>query len=283
MSIRSRYLRGVCAGLALLGATGVALADCSRSFVVNQADWLPYMYRDADGRRAGLDYELVKGVLDHAGCDYEFVDYPSKRALVKLQEGTIDLLAGASVTPEREAYSRFTVPYRQERIVLLVRREDRDRLPTQELGTLIEDFNLVLGAIAGGYYGQAFDGLDRDVLMERDRLVMLNSNRQLLNLLTIGRIDAVVGDGVSLHVSAASLDLVDQVSVHGRFLNQDPVHLMLSKRTTSEQDLEMINQAIREYTVSEDYQALINRYQFEMVVEATPSEEIEDSYRVLGQ
>ncbi|EKP0314503.1 ABC transporter substrate-binding protein, partial [Aeromonas veronii] len=45
-------------------------------------------------------------------------------------------------------------------------------------------------------------------------------------------------------------------------IEQTPVHLMLSKESTTEAQLQRINQAIDQLKQSPDYQQILDRYQF---------------------
>lgn len=247
----------------LLGAGGPVAAECSKTLVVNQAAWQPYMYRDAEGRMAGLDYELVKAILDLAGCTYRFVEHPSKRALVGLEKGEIDLVAGASITPERQLYGRFTRSYREERMVLVTRREDRGRYPASSLEALMSQYDVAIGAVNGGYYGEEFRNLDQTTLQQANRLFLVGSNERLLRMLQLGRIDGIVGDIVSLHATAESLGLDERISVHEHTLNADVVHLLLSKASTTQSDVDTINAAIEAFLATDEYQALLQRFGFE--------------------
>lgn len=255
-------------GFAVVALVSVLAAPtswaCSKRLVINQASWLPYMYRDEAGNLAGLDYELVKGILGRAGCDYVFVEYPSKRALVGVERGEIDLVAGASITPERRTYGRFSRSYREERIVLMVRAGERRAYPGTSLAELMARHDLVLGAINGGYYGDEYGQLDRTALVSSGQLVLMPDNERLLNLLALGRIDAIAGDAASLYMTAEKLGVRDQVTLHDHVLSQDVVHLLLSKRSTTPSDLALIDAAIESYISSNDYLDLLARYGFDV-------------------
>ncbi len=250
-------------GMGVLGMP--VFADCSKTLVVNQATWEPYMYRDDSGNLKGFDYELVRSVLDLAGCDYVFVEHPSKRALLDLKEGTVDLVAGASITDERRRFGRFTREYRQERIELIIRADDQDHFPAASLQQFISEFPVVLGAVNGGYYGPEYDALDSEVLVDRGRLILVRNTSQLISMLGLGRIDAIVGDVVSIYRVAVTLGHADSIALHGLHLNADPVHLMLSRMSTTQADRDAIDDAIGEFLSSEAYRALLARYGLEVL------------------
>jgi len=235
-------------------------AECSKTLVVNQATWKPYMYKTDEGRPAGLDYDFVKAIVERAGCDFELVELPSKRALVELRAGGIDMVAGASITPDREVYGRFTVSYRDEAIALFIRQSDRELYPAVSLKDLIDSHQLQLGAVIGAYYGEEYAELDQNSLTDHGRLVLLNNNERLLEMLIRGRIDVAIGDRISLSALAKDLGYRDRVAVHPYILNQGLIHFMLSKASTTQEDLSVINQAIDDFLGSEEHAALLRQY-----------------------
>lgn len=248
-------------------------AECSKTLVVNQAAWKPYMYRDESGAMAGLDHDLVKAILDLAGCNYVFVEHPSNRALVGLANGEIDLVVGASITPDRQDYGRFTRSYRFERIVMITRRADRERFPADSLQQLLSQYRVVLGGINGGYYGEEFAALDRENLLRNSQLILVQENERLLSMLDMGRIDAIVGDLASLYVTAEGLGLADRIAVHRHQLNADAVYFLLSRASTSQADWEAIDAAIDTYVRSDEYWLLLRRYGLtNLAVEPAPDE-----------
>ncbi|WP_245555335.1 substrate-binding periplasmic protein [Hahella ganghwensis] len=236
------------------------VAACSKTIIVNQTNWRPYMYINDKGDMAGLDHELVKAILETAGCDYEFVQMPSKRALLELENGRLDMVAGASITPEREKYGRFTASYRDETMVLFIRQDQAGYFPAKTLDQLLNNYQLILGAVIGAYYGAEYKAQDQKQLSRKNQLVLLKDNQALLPLLLNYRVDLVVGDKVSLSFIANELDIADQVAIHEHVLNRDLVHFLLSKKSTTAEDVDKINQAIKVFRESSAYSLIMSHY-----------------------
>ena len=77
-------------------------------------------------------------------------------------DGDIDLLYGASKTPEREAFAQFSLPYRVEQMLLLTQRTDPPQPAQLSLRRWLASPNAngnprVLGVILGFYYGPRLD------------------------------------------------------------------------------------------------------------------------------
>ncbi|MCG8609701.1 MAG: transporter substrate-binding domain-containing protein [Pseudomonadales bacterium] len=246
--------------LILFCIANLAHASCSKTIVVNQASWKPYMYTDLSGKHAGLDHELVKHILTLAGCDFEFVEFPSRRALFELEKGRIDMVAGASITPEREVYGRFTTSYRDETMVIFIRRQNQGHFPAVNLEQMLDTHQIIMGAVIGAYYGEQFSRLNQKKLTQNNQLILMKNNKNLLSLLSLNRIDAAVGDKISLSVMANEMGIGEDFAIHDLILNQDFVHFLLSKRSTTIEDLHSINKAIEVFTQSDEYTNLLSRY-----------------------
>ncbi|MBU6954464.1 transporter substrate-binding domain-containing protein [Hahella sp. HN01] len=262
----------------LLFLAAPAYSACSKSLVINQANWKPYMYVKENGEFAGLDYELVKAILDLAGCEYTFVRIPSKRALLELEKGRVDMVAGASITPEREVYGRFTVSYRDETMVIFIRKEQQNYYPASSLNELLNNYQLIFGAVIGAYYGAEYELLDHASLAKDNRLILMKDNERLLDLLVLNRLDAIAGDRVSLSVMARTLGIAEKVAIHEHLLNQDFVHFLLSKKSTTPQDREVLNSAIQTFVKSDEYKYILSRYGLEPYTRPGSDKVLHDFY-----
>ncbi|MCH8497503.1 MAG: transporter substrate-binding domain-containing protein [Marinobacter sp.] len=256
MSFHS-WLSALCITV-LLGLAPV-WASCSKPLVINLANWYPYMYLADDNQPGGLDYRLISATLDLAGCEYSFVQMPSARALRELMLGNIDMVAGASVTPEREHYAYFTEPYRDETMALFIRRGEHYN--ADNLKALLNDYRLTLGGVIGSWYGEEFASLDHASLTANRQLVLLSDEARLLPMLVQGRIDLLIGDLISLSEQAIRQGQQEYVAVHHSALSEGPIHFMLSKASTSAEDLRLINQAILALQQSPQYRMILADYQ----------------------
>lgn len=189
--------------------------------------WEPYQYEDVNGAMRGMDVEVVRVVAQDAGCDVRFVRGSWQMLLSKLHDGEIDLLMGASATPERETYARFSPPYRQETFALYVRSEDLERLSPKSLSQLVASGRRI-GVTNGYFYGDAATQLilgdDTADGFAAAPLVELNYAR-----LVDGEIDALLDD---TYVAAALMRRKGwdaQISRHPLEISSSTVSLMYSK------------------------------------------------------
>ena len=199
-------------------------------------------------------------MLERAGCAYRFKRAPWKRTVAEVRAGTIELATGASFTEERGEFARFSHPYRREYMTLFMRRVDLERYPLTTLAGLTAYPELRVAALAGSWYGHEFDHQMRDNARFR-RMVHLNTDYVLLfRWLKLGRMDVVLNDlynGLHLLGEVGALELMD---VHPYVVNDNFVHIMLSRRATSEADYRRINDAITALRKEGAISRIIGRY-----------------------
>lgn len=102
-------------------------AWAQESLLVGWSSWHPFSFRDEQQQLQGLDIDLLEAIFNRAGFHANYSEMPWARVLRELEFGTIQLTMSANQTAERDLYARFTLPYRNEETVLLVRRQDKGR------------------------------------------------------------------------------------------------------------------------------------------------------------
>ncbi|MFU8831511.1 MAG: substrate-binding periplasmic protein, partial [Wenzhouxiangella sp.] len=112
--------------------------DTSCKLSMGWDPWEPYHFSPFGGEVQGLDIELVSALANHAGCELEFVQGNWASLLSLIRVGELDLLPGATRTPEREEFSWFSAPYREERFLIYVRAAEAEEWESGSLETLLE-------------------------------------------------------------------------------------------------------------------------------------------------
>lgn len=235
--------------LTLLLCNGAAAEEPPCELKVGWEEWFPLIHRQ-DHQLTGSEYQLLQQLASGAGCTLEFIEVPWARALQLLKNGQLDMLYGASRTPEREAFAQFSQVYRLEQMVLVV------RVPEAIQQNQIDELSLVawlaehrpggqlhmLGLIRGFYYGDTLEPIVRDPAIHAQRLEV-RWDQQLHQMLILGRIDGYL---VEASVARAQQSVGGQpirvfsVSEHP----EEPMHLMFSREVPGEV-VERFDQSIR--------------------------------------
>lgn len=229
-----RTLRPLLCSLLLI-TSGLALGqDCRLR--VGWEEWYPLIH-ERDGQLAGSEFVLLSSLAKQANCQLEFIELPWIRALKSLQNGDIDLLYGASKTPEREAFAHFSQPYRVEQMLLLTNREDTAQPGPISLTDWLATPNgngkpRLLGVILGFYYGDQLDPIVHAPEAQAQRL-QVRWDQQLLKLLKAKRIDGyLIEASIAPQLTRQNPQALQQHQVSEQ--NPEPMHLMFSQRVPVE-------------------------------------------------
>lgn len=222
-------------GLFLVTLSSLALAD-NCHLRVGWEEWYPLIY-ERDNQLTGNEFVRLSSLAKQADCQLEFIELPWIRALKSLQEGEIDLLYGASQTPEREVFAQFSRPYRVEQMLLLTQREGASQQDPVSLSSWLATPNAsgkprVLGVILGFYYGDTLDPIVRAPAIQAQRLEV-RWDQQLLELLQAGRIDGyLIEASIAPQLTKQNPQALQQH--HVREQHPEPMHLMFSRQVPTE-------------------------------------------------
>lgn len=236
-------------------------AWAQESLLVGWSSWHPFSFRDEQQQLQGLDIDLLEAIFNRAGFHANYSEMPWARVLRELEFGTIQLTMSANQTAERDLYARFTLPYRNEETVLLIRRQDKGRWQEiTQLPDLLSRPDFTIGLLRDFDYGTDFRTFMQSPQMQQRLLVRLKME-PLIKLLLAGRIQGVVMDPMGLQqLNLAGIPL-DQLTTL-LDIQQTPVHLMLSRRTTTPQQLQRLDEAIRTLLQSPEYEQILARYRY---------------------
>lgn len=149
-----------------------------------------YCYRDAFGRRCGIDYEYRHRIAAYTGWSYEYVEDSWPNLLQMLIDGEIDMLCDVSYTEERSAQMLFPeLPMGAESYYLYIDADNRE-ISSEDLSTLD-------GRRVGVNRGSVQEGFLRD-WAERNRLrisivPMTADEDASIDMLESGELDGYVG------------------------------------------------------------------------------------------
>lgn len=236
-------------------------AWAQESLLVGWSSWHPFSFRDEQQQLQGLDIDLLEAIFNRAGFHANYSEMPWARVPRELEFGTIQLTMSANQTAERDLYARFTLPYRNEETVLLIRRQDKGRWQeVTQLSDLLSRPDFTIGLLRDFDYGTDFRTFMQSPQMQQRLLVRLKME-PLIKLLLAGRIQGVVIDPMGLQqLNLAGIPL-DQLTTL-LDIQQTPVHLMLSRRTTTPQQLQRLDEAIRALLQSPEYGQILARYRY---------------------
>lgn len=206
----------------------------------------------------GLDLDLAAAIFREAGCELVLSDGLSRlRRDLMFKLGQADLILAASKTPEREQYARFSLPYRTEVVRLFALQERRGKFRDVAGFDDLQRMRAHLLTPDGGWYGPLFAAA-QPALQASGQLAVFKTFDQGLRMLEAGRADLIMGDALGLQKAAQRAGIA--IAPLDFIVLRAPVHLMVNRTTTSEQDLQRINAAIGQLEANGALRAIRHRY-----------------------
>lgn len=241
-------------------AASAAQAQTACALNVGWETWFPYAYVDAKGELTGFDIEIVRQVGKAAGCDINFLGRGWARVLKDVEKGELSLAIGATQTAEREAYARFTRPYRKERVGVLVRASEAKAL--QQAKSLKELAALPgpkLGAVRDWEYGDEYESLMKDPATAV-HFDLAGQDEPNLRKLLAGRLKGMIIDLASATVLVREVKAESEVETLPLLLTDADIHIMVSKAGTGDDVFKRLDEAIGTIQTAPEVKEIYRRY-----------------------
>ncbi|WP_379138369.1 amino acid ABC transporter substrate-binding protein [Paenibacillus sp. sgz500958] len=150
-----------------------------------EGTYAPFTFHDADGKLTGFDVEIAEEVSKRLGVEPEFIETQWDGIFAGMDAKRFDVIFNeVSITDERKEKYDFSVPYIVSKAVLIVAEDNQD----------IKSFADLKGKKAGQSLTSNLSKIATDNGAE---IVATEGFNQAIDLLTSGRIDATVNDGLS--------------------------------------------------------------------------------------
>jgi polar amino acid transport system substrate-binding protein len=239
-----------------------AAPACTKKLSMGWEDWKPYQHEvvSADGQKVltGLDIELMKLIIKHMGCEVKFLEMPWTNLLNGIKRGLIDMAMSASFTEERDKYAYFSQAYRQETMSMFVIKENINKFTFKSLAE-IKDSKFTLGIMKAYHYGEAFDKLSKQPEFKK-HLDIAGKLELHIKKLQIGRIQGFLDDPAVVTSYLKENKLNKQIVKHPLPINSDNVHIMLSKKSGSEELIKAFDASITALKSGKEYNAILTEY-----------------------
>ncbi|WNS45652.1 amino acid ABC transporter substrate-binding protein [Paenibacillus sp. MMS20-IR301] len=150
-----------------------------------EGTYAPFTFHDANGKLTGFDVEIAEEVTKRLGVEPEFIETQWDGIFAGMDAGRFDTIFNeVSITDERKEKYDFSDPYIVSKAVLIVPEDNQD----------IKTFADLKGKKAGQ---SLTSNLGQIAIDNGAEIVSTEGFNQAIDLLTSGRIDATVNDGLS--------------------------------------------------------------------------------------
>ncbi len=238
---------------------------------VLQAGWYasePQQYL-RQGELTGLDIEMVRAIARQAGEEVRFVPMGYLPLLEAVAAGRMDVATGIPETEERARRYAFSLPYRHDVNVLVVRRGEGARLRFSDAdglaSFLAQDRQFRLGVRAGfSYYNAALDTFIASPSIS-GRVRPANDDATNIRRLLAGEIDGFLAERLSVALIITSLGAATRVE-EAQMRILIPLHLAFSPGTVTPAMLGRFDAAIEMLTEDGTLDRIAARFRFPILL-----------------
>lgn len=221
-------------------------------------NWPPYMYLDQSNNLVGVDIDTISAALKMINCEVEYVQMPWRRVLKDAETGELNIVYGAAKTPERELWGNFSIPYRTEVMRLFVLKQNVSALHLDNLEDFFRrDFQLAI--IRDNYYGPELSKLEQSHIY-RQQVARVLSAEQMIKMLLADRVQALVGDAIFIGKELKRLGASELIEAHSLIVSTTDLHVIFSKQSTTQQQVDGFNQALRTLKEKGTLQEITDKY-----------------------
>ena len=241
--------------LLLAGAAQVGRA-CEKT--VRWANDPPYDMPDATQQVHGANSDLLREVLGRMGCKPRFVELPWARGLHNLKKGSLDILPGALITPEREAFAYFSQPIHSSPNVLFMNQEAAKRFAFDSLGQ-ISHSNFRLGIQIDVTYSREYAELIKQADFKA-RTLPVTDRKGAWQMLSAGRLDGLIADEVTGLMELQQLGLTQRIVRSSLVVSEEPAVVAFSRKSVTPEFVEQFNAALAASIADGSYARITQRY-----------------------
>ena len=150
-----------------------------------EGTYAPFSYHDANGKLTGFDVEISEAIAERMDVQPEFIEAQWDGLFAGMDAKRFDVIFNeVSITDERKVKYDFSDPYIVSKAVLVVASDNED----------IKSF----ADLKGKKSGQSLTSNLSDIARKNGaEIVATDGFNQSIDLLTSGRIDATINDGLS--------------------------------------------------------------------------------------
>lgn len=118
----------------LLPSTAFAQEKTNTYIIGTDVTFAPFEFKDADGEYKGIDVDLLDAIAKDQGFNYELRPLGFSAALQALETNQVDgMIAGMSITPERQESFDFSDPYFESGVVMAVSADNAEIASYEDL------------------------------------------------------------------------------------------------------------------------------------------------------
>jgi polar amino acid transport system substrate-binding protein len=227
---------------------------CNSLKVSGSDQWHPIAYLE-DNKPKGIAYDLSRLIADRMAIPIKIdANLSWAKAIKKLEEGKLDIIAGVYWTDDRVNHFFLSEAFTKDTLNLYVKKGQEFNF--SKISDLIGKTTDIL---KGSSNGEDFDNFIRNHKGDT-RFNYVDSFKQMFLRLYRGQIDYAILDPYTSKKIMKELNLEEEFTQLEQPLVTNPVHLMLSKKSACAKHIAQINNAITDAELDGTLKKLHNKY-----------------------
>ena len=223
-----------------------------KQLTIAGTQWPPFIARSLPGQ--GLSVEIVSAVLTRAGYQVNMVFAPWKRVMKGMKQGEFDLSVAAWKSTKREQYLDFSDAYFYNELIGVKHKESKF-----ELNDLDKALNQSLSI------GLMDDYAYSSKIQQYPNRRYFKQYHALFRMIAAKDLDfSLLDQYVAKHYLEQTSALKNSLQVTTTSLEVKPLHIsMIKQHPAAKEVIKDFNRYLKIYLKSDDYRALLKRYNIE--------------------
>lgn len=243
----------------------LSFANAQTYIVAGDKQFPPYEYVDSDGIYKGFNVDMLKAISLVTGMEFEFLPLKWEEAYNSIQNGQADIIQGMKESEERKRSFLFSNSLLLNSQSIFVLDGNRD----------IDNINDLEGKIVAL---QKEDIIYQQIYKIKNvKIVQYDSIDEALQSLLDNKVDALIGNTLTVNYLCKEKNSIEQVKIIGNTLNEQKYSIAVD--INNEMLLQQINQGINEIQKNGMYDSLYRKWfgtpikntrtQYEFLLQAT--------------
>ncbi|ETX10680.1 ABC transporter substrate-binding protein [Marinomonas ushuaiensis DSM 15871] len=203
-----------------------SISTCTAITATGNSEYPPFLWREAPDSKelSGVNRLIIDEVSRRIGIPIKLIHVgPWSRAQIEVENGRVDLMAGAFYTNERANYMDYFTPVMLHTTSVVWQQKDKQFEFSKK-----EDLEGRWGiTVINNSFGQEFDQYAKSNL----NILSVASLSQALRMLAVDRVDYVLYEKNPAHAYATILELSDKIVPASPYISSEGLYLTMSKNS----------------------------------------------------
>jgi len=222
--------------------------SCRYQFV--WSPWAPYL--EGESKPRGVQIDLLEWISEEINCQFVYKKMIWADSISAIKDGTADIVGRASKTEDRLAFAHFSKSYRENLMVLYVRRGESKNYRGKTLEELFKE-GFVLGVARGAFYDKQIAYLKAQPRYAKNFVEIDFIEGAIFQPIVGKEVDGIFETVFAMDFLLLKNAAEQTIEEYPLEIVTDPLYFMFSKKTVPSSFVETFNGALDKVQRSEKY------------------------------